>query len=91
MTYKDNQSASTPRVATPYLENRERNPISLKYTSQIYLHKDPYQLQNKNEIMTRTNMRNPEEDHFNESLLTLLNRQQDLQKTVIQHDAKHDM
>ena len=30
--------------------------------------------------MTKTNMTNPEEDCFNESLLTLLNDQQDLQK-----------
>ena len=30
--------------------------------------------------MTKTNMTNPEEDHFNESLLTLLKGQQDLQK-----------
>ena len=29
--------------------------------------------------MTRTNMTNPEEDHYNESLITLLNSQQDLQ------------
>ena len=30
--------------------------------------------------MTRTNMTNPEEDHFNKSLFTLLSGQQDLQK-----------
>ena len=30
--------------------------------------------------MTKTNMTNLEEDHFNESLITLLNGQQDLEK-----------
>ena len=30
--------------------------------------------------MTKTNMANPEEDQFKESLITLLNGQQDLQK-----------
>ena len=30
--------------------------------------------------MTRNNITNPEEDQFNESILTLLNGQQDLQK-----------
>ena len=32
--------------------------------------------------MTRNNMTNVEEDHFNASLLTLLNDQQDLTKTI---------
>ena len=62
----------------------KENPISLTYhsyppNSQINLQEDPYQLQNKNDIITRTNMTNPD-DHFKESLLTLLNGQQDLQK-----------
>ena len=49
--------------------------------------------------MTRTNMTNPKEDHFNESLITLLNGQQDLQKqslgmmqdTIHRHDYDNCM
>ena len=36
--------------------------------------------QNENEIMTKKILTNSEEDHFNESLITFLNGQQDLQK-----------
>ena len=54
-------------------------PLLTHPTSQINLHKDPYQLQNDNEIMTRTNKTNPKEDCCNESLLILLYGQQDLQ------------
>ena len=36
------------------------------------------------------NITNPDEDHFNESLLTLLNGQQNMQKTTFQYDARHD-
>ena len=70
----------------PHLKSREgkpsqsQTPLLTHPTSQISLHKDPYQLQNDNGIMTRTNMTNQEEDHFNDLLLTLLNGQQDLQK-----------
>ena len=73
-------------MAKPYSENREVKPnlshipLLTHPTSQIYLQEDPYQLQNENEFMTKTNMTNPEEDHFNESLITLLSDQQDLQK-----------
>ena len=49
-------------------------------SSQIYLQEDPHQLQNENEIMARTSLTIPEEDHFNKSLITLLNGQQDFQK-----------
>ena len=63
----------------------KKNPISPKYhslahpASDIYLQEDPFQLQDKNEIMTKTNITNTE-DHFNESLLTLPNSQQDFLK-----------
>ena len=62
----------------------------------IQLQDDPYQLQNENEIMTKRDMTNSEEDHLNESLITLLNGQQDLQKQSlnmmldITHRHKHD-
>ena len=36
--------------------------------------------------MTRNNIRNQEEDHFKESLLALLNGQQNLKKSF--HDTK---
>ena len=39
--------------------------------------------------MTRNNMKNLEEDHFNESLLTLLNGQQDLQSDIPIYDEKN--
>ena len=40
----------------------------------------PYQPQNEKELMTKTHMTNSGEDHFNESLITLLNGQYELQK-----------
>ena len=86
LTYRDDQSASTPRMAKPYPESREgksnqsQRPFLTPPTSQIHSQGDPCQIQNENEIMATNNITNPEEDHFNESLLTLLNGQQDLQK-----------
>ena len=87
LAYRDNQRALTHRMAKPHEESREGKPNQSQIplltppTSQIYLQEDPYHLQNGNDIMTRTNITNPEEDHFNESLLTLLNGQQDLQNS----------
>ena len=71
-------------MAKPHSECREGNPNQLQIpllapqTSQFLSQADPYQLQNKNEIMTRINIL--EENCFNESLLTLLNGQQDVKK-----------
>ena len=45
----------------------------------------------KNDIMTKTNKTNSEEDQFNESLITIMNSQQDLQETITRHDERHDM
>ena len=44
-------------------------------TSQIELQDDPYQLHDDNEIMTKSNITNSEENHFNKLLITLLNGQ----------------
>ena len=42
--------------------------------------------------MTKTNMINPEEvDRINESLITLMNEQQDLTKTNLRHAEWNDM
>ena len=46
----------------------------------VYLSEDPYQLQKEKEARLMENLTNPNEDHFNESLLILLNVQQDFQK-----------
>ena len=40
--------------------------------------------------MTKTNMTNPEEIQFNESLITLLNGKQDAQQ-ISKHDTGNDM
>ena len=86
LTYGDNQSASIPRMAKHHSESRELKPnqshipLLIPPTFQIHSQEDSYQLQNENEIVTRNNITTPEEDCFNESLLTLLNGQKDLQK-----------
>ena len=48
-------------------------------TPQIYPPKDPYQLQKEKEVRPMEPLTDLDKDHFNESLLTLLNGQQDLQ------------
>ena len=86
LMYRDNQSMSTLRMAKPHPESREgkpsqsQRPFLTPPTSQIHSPEDPYQLQNKNEIITRNNMTNAEGDHIYEILLTLLYGQQDLHK-----------
>ena len=73
-------------MAKPNIESREGRPNQFQISSitlqisHIYRQEDPYQIRNKNENITRNNMTNIEEDHFNELLLTLLNGMQDLQK-----------
>ena len=44
------------------------------------LQTDPSRLGHETKILMMTNSTNPEEDQFNESLITLLKGQQDLQK-----------
>ena len=52
-------------------------------TSQIPLQEEPYRLGNESENLMKTNSTNPEEDQFNESLITLLNGQCNLQKWTL--------
>ena len=71
-------------MAKPHSEHREgkpnqpQRPFLTPPTSHIHLQDEAYQLQNENEIMTRNNIPNPDEDHFN--ILTLLNGQQDIHR-----------
>ena len=46
-------------------------------TSQIQLQEELYRLGNEAKIMTKTSLKNSEEDRFNESLITLPNSQPD--------------
>ena len=48
-------------------------------TPQMYPPEDLHQLQKDTEVRPIQNLTNPDKDHFNESLLTLLNGQQGLQ------------
>ena len=48
--------------------------------SQNPLQKDMHKMGNETETVAKINITNPEEDPFNESLITLLNDQQDLQR-----------
>ena len=61
-----------------HLENKVRNSnqsqVSL-FKPQIHSPEDPYQSQNEKEVRTTYNLTNLDEDHFEESLLTLLNGQ----------------
>ena len=66
-TYRDNQSASTPRMTRSHLENKVRNsnqsqawPLTL-LIPQIHLPEDPYQLQNENKVRTMDNVTNLDE------------------------------
>ena len=72
-------------MTSSQLENNTRNsnppqisPLASP-TPKIYLPDHPYELQ-KEKLRPMENLTNPDEDHFNESLLTLLNGQQDLHK-----------
>ena len=70
-------------MAKTHSESREGKPNQSQIpllTPQIHSQEDSYQLQIETEIMMRNNITNLEEDCLNESLLTLLNCQQDLQK-----------
>ena len=81
----------------PQSENNTRNfnqpqvsPL-VSPTPQIHLPESPYQLQKDIEIRPMENVTNPDEGNSNESLLILLNEQEDLQKQSfnIGQDATH--
>ena len=75
------QNSVHPDNCKQYVERPNISQIQLQYEAD----------RSVNEInnMTKTSFKNSE-DHFSESSITVLNSQQDLQKTVTRHDAKYN-
>ena len=77
VTWIDKQGTSIPRMAKTSFKNKEEKlhqlqiPLLTHLTYQINLQEDACQLQNENEIMTKTNMTNHEEGCFNESIYNI--------------------
>ena len=91
--HQDQASVAKCEMATPEIKNNQLDMLPKHNIERPYLNQIPLQQNMDRQIhdmdsTTKTQMTWPKEDRFNESIITLMSGQQDLQK-ITRHDEKY--